>query len=92
MNDESPDRYVSFVGINCDEKADRLMAMLKARMEETDSRWVGYFTKKLEEKRRMGNDNLYFVGSQVNSLSAFFEEIEDEAAEALLWDLEQNCC
>jgi len=92
MNDQSPDRYISFLGLDCDTNADRLMAMLLGCMEDSDSRWVGYFRQKLEEKRRMGNDNLHFIGSQVNALYSFFEEIEDEEAEALLWHLEQNCC
>ncbi|ANB36203.1 N(2)-fixation sustaining protein CowN [Rhodovulum sulfidophilum] len=92
MTDQTPDRYVSFCGIECDRKADRLMAMLAAHMAESQSRWVGYFEQKLAEKARMGNDNLHFVGSQVNSLSAFFEELGDSAAEDLLYDLEQTCC
>lgn len=92
MNDQTPDRYVTFCGIDCDRKADRLLGMLAEHMKQSDSRWVGYFEKKLGEKARMGNDNLHFVGSQVNSLYSFFEELDDEAALELLWDLEQNCC
>ncbi|MBN2905895.1 MAG: N(2)-fixation sustaining protein CowN [Rhodobacteraceae bacterium] len=86
------DRYVSFLGMDCDGNADRLMAHLAGRMRDTDTRWTAYFDKKLIEKERMGNDNLYFIGSQMNTLSAFFEEIDDAEAQALLWHLEQNCC
>lgn len=92
MNDATPDRYVSFVGIDCDGNADRLMGILVARMAGCGSRWVDYFDKKLDEKRRMGNDNLYFIGSQVNALSAFFEEIGDEEGLAQLAHLEETCC
>ncbi|MEX5729060.1 hypothetical protein Ga0609869_002413 [Rhodovulum iodosum] len=92
MNDATPDRYVSFVGIDCDGNADRLMDLLVARMAGCNSRWVGYFDQKLAEKARMGNDNLYFIGSQVNSLSAFFEEIGDDEGLALLAYLEKTCC
>ncbi|TCO72422.1 N(2)-fixation sustaining protein CowN [Rhodovulum euryhalinum] len=92
MTDQTPDRYVSFCGLDCTANADRLMEMLAARMAGNESRWVGYFEKKLAEKARMGTDNLFFAGAQVNALRAFFEEVGDEAALALLWDLEQNCC
>ncbi|TCM84687.1 N(2)-fixation sustaining protein CowN [Rhodovulum steppense] len=92
MTDQTPDRYVSFLGLDCTGKADRLMDMLAARIDRTDSRWTGYFERKLAEKTRMGADNLHFVGSQVNALLAFFEETGDTDALDLLWDLEQTCC
>lgn len=92
MTDQTPDRYVSFAGIDCDGNAMRLMAMLRAQMAASDSRWVAYFTRKLEEKRRMGNDDLYFIGAQMNMLAAFFEEESCAEARALLWELEQTCC
>jgi len=92
MKDTTPDRYLSFLGLDCNGKADRLMEMLSTHMQASESRWVGYFEQKLEEKRRMGTDNLYFVGSQVNALHAFLEERDDESGLDLLWQLEQNCC
>lgn len=92
MTEMTPDRYVSFRGIDCDGAADRLMERLARHMATTESRWVGYFEKKLEEKRRMGADNLHFVGSQVNTLSAYFEEVGDAEAEDLLRTLEETCC
>lgn len=92
MTDQAPDRYVSFTGIDCNGNAARLMAMLDAHMQNSQSRWVGYFQTKQEERRRMGNDDLHFIGSQLNTLRAFFEELDDEAALDLLWDLEQTCC
>ncbi|TCP40814.1 N(2)-fixation sustaining protein CowN [Rhodovulum marinum] len=92
MNDATLDRYVSFQGIDCDGNADRLMGMLARQMATTESRWVGYFEKKLAEKRRMGADNLHFIGSQVNTLSAFFAEEGDTEALDLLAYLEETCC
>ena len=50
MNDATLDRYVSFQGIDCDGNADRLMGMLARHMATTESRWVGYFDKKLAEE------------------------------------------
>ena len=92
MNDEAPDRYVTFLGLDCDAKADRLHQMLLARMAGNDSRWVAYFEGKLAENTRMGHDMLRFVGAQVNALISFFEEEEDEEALALLHHLEYHCC
>ena len=92
MKDTTPDRYLSFLGLDCNGNADRMMAVLAANMETSEFRWVGYFAQKLEEKRRMGTDNLYFVGSQVNALHAFLEGQDDASGLDLLWHLEQNCC
>ena len=92
MNDQTPDRYVTFLGLDCDAKADRMMEGLARLMATSDSRWVGYFELKLAEKQRMATDNLHFIGSQINSLYSFFEELEDAPALDLLWHLEHNCC
>jgi hypothetical protein len=91
MNDETPDRYVTFLGIACDRNAASLCDMLDARMQGNDSHWVGYFEKKLAENARMGFDQLRFIGAQVNALQSFFEEEEDEQALALLWHIEHHC-
>ncbi|PYF07179.1 hypothetical protein C8J30_1199 [Rhodobacter viridis] len=91
MNDQTPDRYVTFMGIACDTNADRLCEMLAARMAGNDSRWVAYFDKKLAENAQMGHDRLRFIGAQVNALMSFFEEEEDEEALALLWHIEHHC-
>ncbi|WP_128292876.1 N(2)-fixation sustaining protein CowN [Afifella aestuarii] len=86
------DRYVSFLGLDCDAKAEAMMGMLSGAMRTSSSQWVGYFEQKLAENQKMGRDSLYFVGSQVNALSAFFEEEGDEAALSLLAELEDKCC
>lgn len=92
MTDQTPDRYVSSLGPDCAGKADRLIGMLSARMAGTESRWGMYFDRKGAEKRRMGADNLHFVGSQINTLRAVFEDCDDKAALDLLFDLERTCC
>lgn len=91
MNDETPDRYVTFRGIACDAHADRLCALLAARMAGNPSRWVAYFERKLAENAQMGHDRLRFIGAQVNALMSFFEEEEDEEALALLLHIEHHC-
>lgn len=92
MNDETPDRYVTFLGIDCDKHADTLIDKLAARMAANPSRWVSYFETKLAENAKMGFDHLRFVHAQVNALQTFFEEEEDADALALLWHLEHHCC
>ncbi|MGC9420607.1 MAG: N(2)-fixation sustaining protein CowN [Rhodovulum sp.] len=92
MNDVTLDRYVSFQGIDCDGNADRLMDILSRQMTDAESPWVEYFDRKLAEKQRMGADNLHFIGSQMNTLSAFFEELGDAEALKLLSHLEETCC
>lgn len=88
------DRYQSFSGIPCDANADRLIAYLDqfTGASRGDDRWQAYFRDKREQQQRMGHDNLYFVGSQMNNLIAYFEECNDAAAMELLWQVEQECC
>lgn len=96
MTEPVRDRYVSFCGIDCDANADKLVGMLKDRMAEPAegerAQWHSYFTEKFEQQSKLNHDNLYFVGSQMNSLYSYFDLIEDEPAHDLLWQLEQECC
>ena len=94
MTAETRDRYVTFNGLDCDANADRVMAFVNEQLAqlEKDDRWIGYFDGKFAEQQRMGVDNLFFVGSQMNVLRAFFEEQDNEAAIELLYQVEQECC
>ncbi|MGB1092890.1 MAG: N(2)-fixation sustaining protein CowN [Oceanobacter sp.] len=88
------DRYVSFCGIDCDGNAAELITTLDNHVQASDGdpRWVDYFQGKRKEQVERGQDNLYFVGSQVNALYAYLESCEDSEATDLLWKLEQECC
>ena len=88
------DRYVSFCGIDCDGNANRLLAMLENHLAtgDGDTRWQTYFQQKREQQAAMNQDNLYFIGAQMNSLYSYLESCDDDAALALLWQLEQECC
>ena len=88
------DRYVSFCGIDCNGNADRLIHMLESNLEQGkgNPKWQQYFRDKRSQQHRMQQDNLYFVGSQVNTLHSYFEDCDDQPALALLWTLEQECC
>ncbi|AGA90286.1 hypothetical protein Thimo_1500 [Thioflavicoccus mobilis 8321] len=88
------DRYVSFEGNECDECARLIVAEIHdglGRLDEA-SPWHDYFRKKLVEVERRGQDELYLVGSQINTLRELFEEIGADAALAILERVEHECC
>ncbi|MDO6681732.1 MULTISPECIES: N(2)-fixation sustaining protein CowN [unclassified Oceanobacter] len=91
---DSRDRYVSFCGIDCDGNANRLISMLENHLanDHGDMRWKTYFEQKRAQQAAMNQDNLYFIGAQMNSLYSYLESCEDEEVLSLLWQLEQECC
>lgn len=89
------DRYVSFLDLNCDENANQLIAMLEQHLATSgkgDAQWQNYFREKQAQQAKMRQDNLHFIGSQMNNLYTYLELCEDEVALKLLWQLEQECC
>lgn len=88
------DRYVSFCGIDCDLKADKLMTMLEAHLEagSGEARWIDYFQQKRAQQAKNKQDNLNFIGHQTNTLYEYFELCADEEATKLLYQIEQECC
>ncbi len=94
VNTEVRDRYISFEGLECDENAIKIVDTIRHYMNRVDEqdRWYRYFEMKFGEQRRMGVDDLFFVGSQMNALYDFFAEIADEATAELLYQVEQECC
>lgn len=94
MKTQERDRYISFEGLECDRNASEIIATIRRHMALPDGggRWGKYFTTKFAEQQQMGTDELFFVGSQMNNLYTFFEEIGDEAASELLYQVEQECC
>jgi len=92
--DKKNDRYVSFCGIDCDLKSDKLMSMLEDNINagHGDERWHAYFTQKRALQKKLQHDNLNFVGHQTNTLYEYFDLCGDQEAKDLLWQIEQNCC
>ena len=88
------DRYVSFCGINCDIKADQLIALLEKNMNlgKGDPKWLTYFQQKRAQQMKSQHDNLNFIGHQTNTLYEYFEICNDEEATTLLYQIEQECC
>jgi len=93
-NESQNDRYVSFCGLDCDLKADELLAMLDQHLSagNGDPKWQTYFIQKREVQKKLNHDNLNFVGHQTNTLYEYFDVCDDQQAKALLYQIEQNCC
>ena len=91
---QQQDRYTTFISINCDENADRLMALLDNNIstEQGEPKWQSYFVKKRQEQAQLKHDNLNFIGHQTNTLYEYFTSCEDQEAQALLYQIEQQCC
>ncbi|MEB3281685.1 MAG: N(2)-fixation sustaining protein CowN [Lyngbya sp.] len=94
MTSNQVDRYVTFKNINCDGIARLLVDRIQEHLNHSSqpSPWLEYFKIKLIERQAMGQDELFFVGSQVNNIRAFLEQCEDIEALNLLDEVEENCC
>lgn len=95
MNDNSVrDRYITFTGLDCDTNASKLVDIIRHYIQNRDGseQWASYFEGKLQEKERLHVDDLFFIGSQMNNVYAFFDELGDTEAHDLLYQVEQECC
>lgn len=94
MNREHADRYVSFQDIDCNGNARMLMDYLRSHLNGAGAKspWAAYFLMKLNQRDALGQDDLLFVGSQINALRSYFEELGDEHAQLLLEQIEEECC
>ncbi len=88
------DRYISFDGIACDDHARRIVLAIRDCIGDVSrpSHWHSYFETKLTEAKQRSQDELYFVGSQVNAIRELFEEHGREDALELLDRIEDECC
>ena len=100
MSGASTDRYVSFCGIDCEGNSARFMQTFLQLLEQGagDPRWRDYFGGKLQQKEKMQQDNLYFIGAQMNSLYSYLDDCANSGSAGLpelrelLWQIEQECC
>lgn len=96
MSELSPtvDRYISFSGIDCDQRARQLVDLVHQQIAilGQDAQWSGYFATKLAESERCRQDELHFIGSQVNALRELFALSCNQEGLALLEALEEECC
>ena len=91
---EKTDRYISFDGIACDDHARRIVLWIRECGSDVErpSHWQAYFSAKLTEVEQRGQDELYFVGSQINAIRELFEHYGREDALELLDRIEDECC
>ena len=90
------DRYISFEGIECDDQAQHVLRCIRECIEASKdgppSSWSPYFERKLVEIAQMGQDELFFVGSQVNYIRELFEHHGHREGLDLLDQIEDECC
>lgn len=91
---EDLDRYVSFVGLDCDGQAKRLVALLRPYMDEPDkcNAFWELFARKLNPESGPRHDELFLIHAHLNILRDQLELHEDHAALALLDKIEHECC
>lgn len=90
----STDRYVSFAGIDCDGNARQIMAAIDRQLALPghNNKFWEYFNKKRAGGSGPKPDDLFLIHSNINQVRELFETWEDEAAMALLVQLEEECC
>ncbi|WP_370979390.1 N(2)-fixation sustaining protein CowN [Agaribacterium sp. ZY112] len=88
-----PDRYVSFCNIHCDQDADELVTLLNTELSNGSGRalWQDYFAGKKQQQMKLEQDNLLFIGTQVNVLFEYFTEVGNDKAIELLEKIEEQC-
>jgi N(2)-fixation sustaining protein CowN len=98
MTDTAPesykDRYISFVGLDCDTKASQLVECLRLAMGQTgrqDPFWV-YFAAKLDGTHGPAHDALYHIHSNLNDLRDLLDRWGETDLAILLESLELDCC
>ena len=89
-----PDRYRSFAGIDCAGNARRVIAAIDAHLAlpgRRDRFW-DWFDRKRQGGSGPRPDELFLVHSHLNQIREYFEAWGDEAALALLEQVEAECC
>ena len=92
-NETKLDRYVSFIGLDCDAKAESLV---KRIFSQTEVRAVPpfweYFKKKAAGELGPRPDSLLLIHSHLNDIRELFELLDDVEGVNLLDQIEQECC
>ena len=99
-HNDRPDRYVSFVGIDGDGNARKLVAMLRQHIDDParSNRFWEMFKEKLarvgqpDQTGGRSLDELFLIHSYINNIRELFEEYEDRPALELLERIETESC
>nr|WP_320050384.1 N(2)-fixation sustaining protein CowN [uncultured Desulfuromonas sp.] len=91
-----PDRYLSFKGIDEEKNTTEFIRMLRVHIDDPDKTNAFWEKYKLmladSESGKSGKDYLFLIHSYLNVLRDYLEEMEDEAALALLEKIEVESC
>lgn len=88
------DRYLSFVGLDCDAKARALVEALREAMSKegrSDPFW-DYFQAKLNGTQGPTHDALYHLHCHLNDLRDLLDRWAEPELGELLETLEVTCC
>ncbi|PAT00482.1 MAG: N(2)-fixation sustaining protein CowN [Candidatus Dactylopiibacterium carminicum] len=91
---EEQDRYVSFIGLDCDGQARRLVGMLRPYMEDearSNAFWQ-LLARKLNPVSGPRHDELFLIHAHLNILRDQLEAADDVEALLLLDKIELECC
>jgi len=91
---DTRDRYCSFVGLDCNGQAQRLVALLRPYIDDparTNGFWQ-LFARKLTAESGPKHDALFLIHAHINILRDQLELHQDHAALALLDQIELECC
>lgn len=96
----TPDRYVSFVGIESDKNSRELMVLLRRHIDDPakSNRYWELFKEKLDrvgkpvEQGGRCMDELYLIHAYINNIRELFEVYDDQPALALLDRIEAESC
>jgi N(2)-fixation sustaining protein CowN len=95
-----PDRYVSFVGIDGDSNARKLMELLRQHIDDPakTNRFWELFKGKLAKIKQpaetsgFSQDELYLIHAYINNIRELFESYDDQPALELLDRIEAESC
>jgi hypothetical protein len=98
--EQKPDRYVSFVGIEGDKNSRELIVMLRRHIDDPHktNRFWEMFKEKLnrvgkpDENSGRCLDELYLIHASINNIEELFELYDDQPALALLEKIEAESC
>lgn len=91
---ETIDRYVTFIGIDCDGNAARVMELIERYAADPvhASPFWDYFLAKRQPKSGPKPDELFLIHTNINQIYELFHAVDDDRALALLEWVEYNCC
>jgi len=94
VEDAKPDRYLSFIGMECDAKAIEMMRRIRHYIDDpqhSNAFWE-YFKNKAAAGSGPRPDALFLIHSNLNQIRELFEDKDDGEALRLLDNIEHECC